>query len=75
MTRLFAGAVRRTALAPRIIRTAALAPRRWISQSWLAKKEAAKNDWDEQAEQIKKGERQHPYDFLEERGYIHQLAG
>jgi hypothetical protein len=46
-----------------------------VSTSWLAKKAAAHGDWAVAAQEIENGKRKHPYDFLDERGYIHQTAG
>ncbi|KAF2140820.1 uncharacterized protein K452DRAFT_251551 [Aplosporella prunicola CBS 121167] len=49
--------------------------RRSITQGTIRKRIEAEWEWKEQAKQIRKGEKQSFLSFLEERGYIKQIAG
>ncbi|KAK0746422.1 tyrosine--trna ligase precursor, mitochondrial (cyt-18) [Schizothecium vesticola] len=45
------------------------------SPKYTAKVEDAENEWDHQAEKIKKGEAKNLWDVLEERGFVKDVAG
>jgi tyrosyl-tRNA synthetase len=48
---------------------------RFIATSYLKKVAEAEARWKEKGEKIKNGEIPHPWDILEERGYIKDVAG
>lgn len=49
--------------------------RRGIGTKYLAKVHEAEREWKEKAQQIWKGEQKSMLSILEERGYVHQIAG
>lgn len=57
------------ALSPIFIQT------RGIAQSYLAKVEAAKEDWAKRAEDIEAGRKEHVWDTFTERGFLKDVAG
>ncbi|KAI8964578.1 hypothetical protein F5Y11DRAFT_355466 [Daldinia sp. FL1419] len=48
---------------------------RFISTTFLEKKQEAKDMWDEQAVLIKEGKASHLWDIFKERGYVKDIAG
>lgn len=48
---------------------------RGIAQSYLAKVDAAKEDWAKRAEDIEAGRKQHVWDTFTERGFLKDVAG
>ncbi|RQM08832.1 hypothetical protein DH86_00002961, partial [Scytalidium sp. 3C] len=49
--------------------------RRWIGQKYLAKLADAEMSWQEKASKIRAGEQKSMLAILEERGYVHAIAG
>lgn len=52
-----------------------LQQKRWITQAWLARQEAGRQEWAKHAEEIKQGTRKSFVEHLEERGLLHDVVG
>ena len=58
-----------------LVRESVIMKKKLKSPKYTAKVEDAENEWDRQAEKIKKGEAKNLWDVLEERGFVKDVAG